>query len=164
MGQEKDRYRVSPGAFSDTSSPTYLGNPDVVSGLVGGFAAKVEAIVSAVSSGAVSGDDANFELREEFARLAGIFSGRDAGYSIIKGYHDHSLGEKLKIDLGPHWNVRRDAFGDDPVMVLFDWLAALVIEKWRLADGDDMLLGVMIRPTLQYTVKVLLGIEERAHA
>lgn len=96
--------------------------------------------------------------------MAGIFSGRDSGYSIIKGYNDHSLGIQLKIDLGPHWDAHRHEYADDPVAVLFDWLAALVIEKWKLADGDDMLLGVMIGPSMQYTVKVLLGIEERARA
>lgn len=118
----------------------------------------------AASFGSVSGNTAVAELKSEIDRLAGIFSGRDSGYSVIKGYNDHSLGEKLKIDLGQHWNDRRHEFADDPVAVLFDWLAALVIEKWKLADGDDMLLGVMIGPSLQYTVKVLLGIEERAHA
>lgn len=132
--------------------------------MVGGFAAKVEAIISAVSSRGLSGDTAKAELGAEIIRLAGIFSGRDPGYSIIKGYNDFTLGNKLKIDLGQFWHARRHEFGDDPVAVLFDWLAALLIEKWKLADGDDMLLGVMIKPTMQYTVKVLLGIEERAHA
>lgn len=164
MGQERDRYRVSPGAFSDPSSATSLGNPDVVSVLVGGFAAKVEAIAMAASSGEVPGDSAHAELGAEITRLAGIFSGRNPGYSIIKGYHDFTLGIKLRVDLGPHWHAHRHEFADDPVAVLFDWLAALVIEKWKLADGDDMLMGVMLKPSLQYAVKVLMGAEERMPA
>jgi len=164
MGQEKDRYRVSPGAFSDPSSATSLGNPDVVARLVGGFAAEVESVIAAVSAGKLSSSSAKAELGADIHRLADIFSGRDSGYSVIKGYHDHTLGEKLKIDLGTHWHAHRHEFADDPVAVLFDWLAALVIEKWKLADGDDMLLGVMLKPTMQYAVKVLMGTEKRMPA
>lgn len=96
--------------------------------------------------------------------MADIVSGRDPSWQVIKGYHDHSMAIKLMADLGPYWQQHRARWGDDAVAVLFDWLASIVMEKTRLADGDDMLLGVMLRPSMQYATKVILGIEERVTA
>ena len=164
MEENVERYRIAPGALSDTASPTYLGNPDVVSALVGGFAANVEAMRTGLLSGSVSGEVAKHDLRAKIRNLADIFSGRDPGYQIIKGYNDVSLGPKLRADLGEYWQRSRAICNDDPVAGLFDWLAAVIMEKLKLADGDDMLLEVMLKPSMQYAVKVLLGIEARVVA
>ena len=161
MDQDIARYAIAPGALSDTSSPTYLGNPDVVTALVGGFAANVEAMRTGLLSGSISAEVAKHDLRMKTRHLADIFSGRDAGYQIIKGYNDVSLGAKLRADLREYVQVHRTECSDDPVAVLFEWLFAVIMEKLKFADGDDMLLEVMLKPSMQYTVKVLLGIEAR---
>ena len=164
MAGNADRYRIESGALSDTDSPTYLGNPDVVTALVGGFAANVDAMRTGLLSGSISAEVAKNDLRAKTRNLADIFSGRDPGYQIIKGYHDASLGAKLRADLGEYWRVQRAEWNDDPVCVLFDWLSAVIMDKLKLADDDEMLLEVMLKPSMQYTVKVLLGIEARVAA
>ena len=164
MEENVERYGIASGALSDTSSPTYLGNPEVVTALVGGFAANVEAMRTGLLSGSVSAEVAKHDLRAKIHNLADIFSGRDPGYQIIKGYNDVSLGPKLQADLGVYWREMRSEYDDDPICVLFDWLAAMIMAKLKLADGDDMLLEVMLKPSMQYAVKVLLGIEARVVA
>lgn len=126
--------------------------------------AKVEAMVQRVLARDLSGKAAQAELHGAISALADIFSGRDPEWTIIRGYHDFSLGAKLQADLAPHWSKVRAQFNDDPVAVLFDWLAAITVEKVKLADGDDMLLEVMLKPSVQYAVQVLLGTEARAPA
>lgn len=164
MPQEatSDSYRISPGAFSDPSASDYLGNPDVVTYLVGGFCANVEAVAGALDAQSIEPAEVKVEVGAEITRLAGIFSGRDPVYKTIKGYNEHGLPAKLMVDLAPHWRQHRAAWNDDPVCVLFDWLAALVMEKSKIADGDDMLLEVMLKPSVQYAVTVLLGTDRRA--
>jgi hypothetical protein len=41
--------------------------------------------------------------------------------------------------------------------VLFEWLAVIAAEKIKRAQGDDMLLEVMLKPTVEYVVRVLTG-------
>lgn len=156
-----ESYRVRPEAFSDPSAEDYLGNPAVVQRLVGEFCARMEEGVSRIRGGEASAAEVTAELRAEVTRLADVFSGRDPAYKPIAGYNDVSLGPKLMADLGQFWIDRRAEWGDDPVAVLFDWLGAIVMDGVRRADGDDVLLGVMIKPTVQYAVAVLLGIERR---
>lgn len=97
-------------------------------------------------------------------RLGAIFAGETAGYEIVKGYHDVTLPAKLQADLAPHWRRVREKLDGKPVYGLFDWLAALLAEHWRTAKGDDMLLGVLIGPSIRYAQGVLLGIEPRAQS
>jgi hypothetical protein len=161
MEQKTNRYSVSPGALSNPASKTYLGNREVVVQFVGRFAAQVEELVYHVASGRFSSDAVISAIRQEVERLADIFSGRNPEYSVIKGYHDNTLGIKLKVDLGSYWLEHRHEYHDDPVAVLFDWLGALVIEKVKLARGDDIVLEVMLGPSIQYAVDVLLDVEKR---
>ena len=140
-----NRLAEVPSLFEDAFGPTYLGNPDLVNGLVGEFCAKVESLVLSLLAKEISADDAKATSAAEIYRLADIFSGRDAAYKVVKGYHGASLNGKLMADLGSFWQMHRAEWNDDPVCVLFDWPAALVIEKVKLADGDDMLLEVMLK-------------------
>ena len=94
-------------------------------------------------------------------RNANIFSGRDPAYRTIKGYHERTLQQKLIADLGEFWRKQRGSWGDDAVAVLFEWLGVILAEKLKLAQGDDMLLEIMLKPSVQYTVQVLLGMEKR---
>jgi hypothetical protein len=163
MANERMRYQITPDEWSDPTGGNYLGDPDVVSGLVGGYLAELDAIAESVRSGVPVGE-AGTRLATQIHRMADIFSGRDSGYAIIKGYNDFSLGVKLRADLGEYWSEHHGKWDDDPVACLFDWLSALFFDKWKTADGDDMLLEVMLGPSVRYTVKVLLGIEERRPA
>lgn len=160
MKHKTNRYSVAPGVFSDVSSKTYLGNREVVVRFIGKFAAEMEAWVALVATGKLSDDKANAAIRREVDRLADIFSGRNPDYSVIKGYHDNTLGIKLKVDLGSHWIEHRHEYNNDPVAVLFDWLGALVMEKVKLARGDNIVLEVMLGPSIRYAVDVLLGVEK----
>ena len=159
MANKNLRYKIAPGAFCDPSSPTYLGNPDVVSSLVGKFCADVEALLVRLSSRDVVLSDAKVELHGLVTKIADIFAGRSVEYDPIKGYNGISLDGKVVALLGPYWSSQRAEYADDPMSVFFDWLSAIFTEKWRLADGDDMLLGVMIKPSLQSANRILLGIE-----
>lgn len=45
--------------------------------------------------------------------------------------------------------------------VLFEYLAVMAAEKMKRADGDEDLLEIMLKPTVQYVVHVLIGTEAR---
>lgn len=108
----------------------------------------------------LTADDAKKEIHALILRMADIFAGRNGDYAPIKGYNGYSLDGKIMARLGPHWSRTRANYNDDATSVFFDWLAALVMEKAKTADGDDELLGVMLKPTLQSANKILLGIDE----
>lgn len=112
----------------------------------------------------MSDDAAKQQVAADVMHVADIVSGRDPAWRIIKGYHDFTLGNKLMADLGSHWKDHAAQWNNDPVCVLFDWVAAWAFEYIKRADGDDMLLGVMLRPTVDYAVHVILGTEKRAQA
>jgi len=114
--------------------------------------------------GQISPDQVKATASHEVTKIANIFSGRDKSYQVIKGYHGYSLPGKLIADLAPHWRTSRDRWNDDATCVLFDWLACLVMDatkKWP-DESDDWMKEIDLKPSIQYTVKVLLGIEERA--
>lgn len=153
-----------PASFADAFADNYLGDPALVSRLVGGFCAQIEALIKARLSGDISPDQVKSSSSAEVIKLANIFSGRNLEYKVISGYHGQALAAKLIGDLGPHWRAVRAQWNDDPTSVLFDWLARLVMEatrKWP-DESDDWVKEIDLKPSVQYTVKVLLGIEERA--
>jgi hypothetical protein len=147
-----------PDSFVDAFDGDYLGDPDVVASLVGEFCAGVENLMN---GGASSPKDFNDKANALVRRLADVFSGRDSAYTGIPGYNEVRLPAKLRVDLGEFWTKQRAKWDDDPVCVFFEWLFVHVAESVKRADGDDMLLGVMLKPTVQQAVKVLLGIEQR---
>lgn len=157
---------VVPASFADAFADNYLGNPALVSRLVGTFCAQIDALVIARLAGEITPDQVKANASAEVIRLAAIFAGRDPAYKVIQGYHGQALAAKLIGDLGPHWRAVREQWNDDPTSVLFDWLARLVMEAARKYpdDSDDWMKEVDLKPSIQYAVKVLLGIEERAAA
>jgi hypothetical protein len=157
-------YRVSPDAFVDVSAANYLGNPEVVNGLVGQFCVLAEEYADAIRDGIMDPKDAAGSLREDIVKMADIFSGRDPQYVIIKGYNDSSLQGKLKGDLLQYYVMHKDEYKGDSLSVFFDWLAAHVMEASAKAAGDDLILGATLKPTLKYAVEVLLGIEKRVNS
>ena len=155
-----ESYRIAPDAFT-APGERYLGNAAVVAELVGGFCAHAEAVAMDLRAGKITPAAAQADMAEKIRSMARVFSGGDPDFQIIKGYHDVSLGGKLIADMGDFWRDHRQAWGDDPVAVLFDWLGALVMEKAGQTD-EDWLLEIMLRPSVQYASSVLLGIEKRA--
>jgi hypothetical protein len=159
MGIQRDE--TIPESFAKALDVNYLGNPDTVNSLVSRFCAEFSELLQNLKAGSV--DKAQFveSTKQLINQYADIFSGRNASYTTIAGYNNRTLPIKLKADLGEFWQKQRSSWNDDPVCVLFEWLAMILAEKIKLADGDDMLLGVMFKPSIQYTVQVLLGIEQR---
>ena len=155
---ENERYKIAEGAFSDTSSPTYLGNSETVNRLVSEFCARM---LPLLSGQAESKDDFLAKYRALCIEYADIFSGRNPKYQTIKGYNEISLPAKLRADLGPYWRSQREYCNDDPVWAFFSWLGSVLHEKLKIAKDDDMLLGIMFKPTMQQAVKILLGIDQR---
>jgi len=147
-----------PASFGDAFADNYLGNPDTVSALVGQFCANVEHFMN---GGTSSKDDFVAKSNAMIREYAAIFSGRSDLYNPQAGYNAITLPAKLIADLGPFWADHRAKWEDDSVCVFFEWLFVTVAGEVKKADGDDMLLGIMLGPTIKQSVKLLLGIEAR---
>lgn len=153
-----------PKSFGQAAADNYLGSPAVTGGLIAQYCAETEANINELRAGRISKAEFLPCLQTRVRRFADIFSGRDAAYQTIKGYHENTLRFRLMADLGEYWQGHREKWGDDPVCVMFEWLAVIIAEKVKLADGDDMLFGVMMGPSVEYATKVMLGTEARAVA
>ena len=152
---------VIPESFGGATADNYLGSPAVSARLIGQFCAEVEADIAALRLGAMDKTGFLAGLVAKVRLFSDIFSGRDPEYRTIKGYNEHTLRFRLMADLGEYWQSHRSKWNDDPVCVMFEWLAVTLAEKVKLADGDDMLLGVMMGPAVEYCTKVVLGTERR---
>lgn len=146
--------------FPATAS-AFLGDAETIAALIGAFCAMFEAELRAKDDDQKDADEFVFRARSLTRQYAAIFSGAHPGYQIVAGYHDLTVHQKLKADLGDFWVTRREAWDGDAICVLFEWLAVILAEKIKLAQGDEMLLEVMFKPSVQYAVKVLAGIEPR---
>jgi hypothetical protein len=152
---------IAPDSFNDAFKPNYLGNPEAVAALIASFCTSVEKLVGDVMYGRITPEVFTESLKVQIRLQADIFSGRDPEYITVKGYNEHNLGFKLMADLDHWWQANRAKWNDDPFCVLFEWLAVMVAEKVKLADGDEMLLEVMLKPSVQWAVHELLGNEAR---
>lgn len=129
--------------------------------MIGRFCADFEATIQAFSRGEIAKDDFEAQSKELIRANADRIALRDPSYTGVSGYHGRTLGIKLTADLGDFWRRRRASWGDDPYCVFFEWLGVTLANNLKTADGDDMLLGVMMGPAIQYATKVVLGVEER---
>lgn len=152
---------TAPESFSKALEANYLGNPDMVNSLIGRFCAEFEALLQNLLFGAVDKGQFADSAKQLVRQYADIFSGRNKDYTTIAGYNDQTLPAKLKADLGDFWQKQRSSWDDDPVCVLFEWLGVMLTESVQRADGDDVLLEVMIKPSVTYAVQVLIGVEAR---
>jgi hypothetical protein len=152
-----------PESFALAFKQGYLGDPEVVSSLVGGFCASAESLLHNMGSGATS--KARFVDRSKalVRQYADVFAGRNPVYQTIAGFNERSLPNKLRVDLGEFWQFNRKNWDDDPVCVLFEWLFVHTAESVKRADGDDDLLEIMLKPVVEGAVKILLDIERRAY-
>lgn len=159
MGEQD--IEIAPESFSDAFAENYLGSPEVVATLLAEFCSGVEALVNDLMYSRIDGPTLISALNGKIHAAADIFSGRNPDYITVKGYNEQTLGFKLMADLGMQWRSHRAKWEDDSLCVFFEWLAIMVSEKTKLADGDEMLLEVMLKPSVQWAVHELLGIEAR---
>lgn len=151
-----------PAAFGVAFEGGYLGDPDVVNGLVAGFASEYMAIGEKLAAKSLSPDEFIFAVRDLVKTYGDIFAGRNPAYPFPKGYNDFALPVKLKPYLGEFWVRNRQSWKDDPIYCLFEYLAVMIAQKLKMADGDEFLFEVAIKPTYQAVVAILLGVEKRA--
>lgn len=154
MNAQERLTNPQPG-LQDSFDPVYLGNPSVVSGLVAEYCSSVLDLVDA------GGEAFSEGMRPLLQRYSDIFSGRSPNYKPVLGYNEVTLPAKAIADLGDFWTAQRGQFNDDPVAVLFWWLAVHLVDSNKKADGDAMLFEVMMKPHIQGLVQRLLGIEKR---
>lgn len=150
-----------PASFGEAFADDYLGNPEVVARLVAEFCTSFESLLAQRSIGDIESAEFLRDARALIMRFADICSGREPAYRIIMGYHDATLAAKLIADLGDFWGANRESWKDDAVAVLFLWLGLIVADKLKLAKDDEMLLGIMLKPSVEYVVSVILGTEKR---
>ena len=148
-----------PASFLEAFGDNYLGNPDLVNRLVSEFLVSAEVLLGKL--GTIKPAEFREQANTLIKKSADIFSGRDSDYTVIVGYNKVSLGYKLMADLGEFWQKNRAKWNDDAVAVLFEYLLVMLAESLKKADGDEMLLEIMLKPSVQYAVKVLLGVEQR---
>lgn len=154
--------RAIPPSFSEVASRGFLGDPDVVTRIVANFCRAFEKALALKEHGELAPEQFVERMTALVRENAAIFAGENPDYRIVAGYHDASLRYKLMADLAPFWRSNRAKWGDDPVCVLFEWLAVMMAEKLKEAAGDDVMFQVKFGPLMKYAVGVLLGSEARA--
>ena len=162
---ERQRIREEvPASFLEAASGHYLGDPEVVAALVGTFCANVELAIDQFRNGELSKVLMDSMLRSLVIGSADSFSGLNENYDIINGYNDVTLAIKLRADLGEFWDSNRAAWNDNAVCVLFERLALDVAHAMKTSPlpEDDFMREIILKPTVQFVVRELLGIEERA--
>lgn len=151
-----------PPSFFESAVSGYLGNPEVVTPIVAGFCQAFEQALRDKEYGKINPGEFVEKVTALTRDTAAIFSGDHSDYKIIPGYHDGALRYKLMADLAPFWRRARERWGDDPVCVLFEWLAVMMAEKLKETQGDEILFQVKFGPLMRYAVGVLQGVEARA--
>lgn len=154
--------RAIPPSFSESAADGFLGNPEVVTAIVAGFCQEFEQALKDKEFGRLSPEAFTEKMERMTRENAAIFAGENPDYKIIPGYHDAALRHKLMADLAPFWRRARERWNDDPVCVLFEWLAVMMAEKLKESNGDEVIFQVKFGPLMRYAVGVLLGVEARA--
>ncbi|GAB2898587.1 hypothetical protein GCM10027046_30610 [Uliginosibacterium flavum] len=146
--------------MSQVKSQAYLGNPEVVTMLVGRFCAEFEELLSSPVrfDKVMFRDKCNAQIR----RYADIFAGRNPDYQIIEGFTEVKLPMRLRAALGEFWIKNQANWEGDDLCVFFEWLLVMLFDFIKKASGDDMLLEIMAKPSIQSSVRLLLGMEMRA--
>jgi hypothetical protein len=151
-----------PPSFAAGLSDRNLGSVVVVAGVVGRFLADTEAAVGALAHGELDPDGFVAAQAQRIRDAADVFAGRNPRYIPLDGWNGISLNGRLQADLGDYWSRRRANWGDDACAVFFEWLTTVLVDRWKLADGDDVLLASAMRPIAEQAVNKLTGSERRA--
>lgn len=112
------------------SSKTFLGNPEVVGGLIADFCMLVREMLMKRSNGEVSAEEFVKEVNLMRDRMAGIFAGRDRQYTSIKGW-PQELDSGLRVALGSYWESHRDKNDNHPFKAFFSWLCWAVFDSLK---------------------------------
>ena len=143
-----------PPSFLPALGPNYLGDPETVDRLVGEFCASVVAALRARSEGGMA-VVCTAELRALGAKYATIFTGHDPAYHVIEGYNRVTLAFRARAELKEFWQAERANFDDDPVQVLFAWLAYWLFAS--LKDEDEVLADLRMRDRIRQMREILMG-------
>ena len=143
-------------------APNYLGNPNVVAGILEGFVTEIYRWVEQRSSGTMSAAQMTALAYATSYKFAAIFSGENPDYAGIVGWNTRSgggLAAYLMADLGHYWQSQRDAFGNDPYRVFYGWLLWATVDAMELDDED--LTAMKMGDRLQSAIRLLTGSTKR---
>lgn len=152
--------------FGNTFKLGYLGDPGVVSALVGAFAGEVHGWLVARASGELSQEDFLVLAKEGGLEFARIFSGQHPDYPPVIGWNspDHGLANRLRVDLGQFWAGHHSKHDDDPYRVQHAWLGWYVFDcmKRGASDSTGVVYDVLLSTGLKALVRNLMGTDKRA--
>jgi hypothetical protein len=153
---------IAPRSFLESLQSGHLGNPEVVDGLVARFLVDSEGDLYALADGRLAADEYQEHAWHRITEVAARFSGEHGEHPGIRGFHGVSLPAQLQAALGEFWATHRQAWDDDAVAVLFEWLLVKLAAAWKTADGDDAALHAMLGPDVAAARNLLLGVAQRA--
>jgi hypothetical protein len=148
---------IASPSMLEALAPGYLGNPEVVGGLLSRFLADSEADLRALGAGTLASAAFGSAARERIDGLSSKLSGKDPAYPPVKGWSGVSLPGALIAALGSFWRERRGSWGDDAVAVLLEWLLVRLADHWKAANGDDAVLSTLLGPDQRSAMNLLLG-------
>jgi hypothetical protein len=90
-----------------------------------------------------------------------IFCGQNPDYQIIDGYHDFTLANKLRADLGAFFKDHQAEYDHNPVHALMGYLLVMYVNDRKRYNNDEALMHVHFGPKLNYATQVILGTEKR---
>jgi hypothetical protein len=156
-----DRFTDLPPSFEQQMAPNYLGNPNVVAGIVQPYLTEILEWVKARSAGTMTAPEMTARAHERAAAFARDFAGENPAYLPIEGWNTRvgGLQETIKADLGHYWQSQRAAHGDDPYQVLYAWLVWAVVDA--LKDGDDDMANFKMGQRVQQLIRMLTGSAKR---
>lgn len=153
---------IAPRSFLEALAPGFLGDPQVVGGLLARFLLESEGDLYALGAGKLAPPAYGKVSTDRIRALATKFSGADPAHPGIKGFHGVSLPAQLQAALGSFWRDRRAKWDDDAVAVLLEWLLVRLAAAWKAANGDDNVLQAQLGPDVAAARNLLLGSAKRA--
>lgn len=139
-GKQPDRF--NDGAeenFASQMADNYLGNPQVVNRILAGYIAEMHKWARLRSTGIMTAEEMNEQVRKRGKEFSLIFSGQDPNYIPIAGWNHKEVGLRnyMMIDLGHYWREARSAWDNDPLGVTYNWLLWAVVESLKMKDKDE---------------------------
>lgn len=161
ISPETDDRLYEQAMFGNAGDKSFLGDPEVVGGLVADYCQTVRTALEQRVAGVLPEDGFIAEIEAERDKYAAIFRGQDAAYTPMIGWNDVSLPIRLKVELGPYWQQNRDKNDDDPVKCLFAWLCWAVFDAVSKAQGDPDLEAEILSERTGSVIRLLIGADQR---
>lgn len=164
MSERDSRFTDLPPSFEAQMAPNYLGNPNVVGGIIERFLVEIIGWVKGRADGTMSAADMTQHAYERAPEFARIFAGESPDYLPIVGWNTRvgGLQETIKADLGHYWQAQRASHGDDPYQVLYAWLVWAVVEA--LKEEDEDLVATNMGERIASLIRLLTGSTKRKGA